>query len=570
MLNDALPQVTFEIGAWAVGEKGEKGDTGPQGIQGIQGERGPKGDRGEQGLKGDTGPKGATGERGPQGLKGDTGSVGPKGDRGATGLTGQTGPKGDKGEPGKNGKDGVTDYNQLSNKPDLSKYETVASSNAKFADCVSVTGNQTITGNKIFKANTSFEAIDNSFGAAIKTSPPAVAHTLVDKTLAGFGLRSSIDVISAIAGAPDVFYLAHKKPDYTVTSLHKGSPVPNATALFDGLPSSGIAVKAADITPTTPLVIQVKFSPSLSTDVCWLEFYSHRLYRYVQKVMEFEVAIRKPGVDEWYTTYNYSGDPIDISSTTLALQSQSKYPAWGNASYSAFSGVKVTFKRVQPSKTHSATDENFRLALMTLRESRPSATPATGLGALDVGGGTVFGDMSIRGGRLEIDNVARLTTNVAPNGNVSAPVGSIAIHNTSTNGAFAWIKRSGSGNTGWSILSGDTGWRSVPAWFANGWTADKLLVRRVDNIVYLLVNQTIATGATGELSIKLPAGFRSSNGSIRPLFATLTQPAQVYRSYILGDTLTVPGTSKTTPVLSCTISFVTDDGYPTPLPGTAA
>lgn len=105
MLNDALPQVTFEIGAWAVGDKGEKGDTGPQGIQGIQGERGPKGDRGEQGLKGDTGPKGATGERGPQGLKGDTGPVGPKGDRGATGLTGQTGPKGDKGEPGK---DGVT------------------------------------------------------------------------------------------------------------------------------------------------------------------------------------------------------------------------------------------------------------------------------------------------------------------------------------------------------------------------------------------------------------------------------------------------------------------------------
>lgn len=100
MLNDALPQVTFEIGAWAVGDKGEKGDTGPQGIQGIQGERGPKGDRGEQGLKGDTGPKGATGERGPQGLKGDTGPAGPRGDRGATGLTGQTGPKGDKGEPG--------------------------------------------------------------------------------------------------------------------------------------------------------------------------------------------------------------------------------------------------------------------------------------------------------------------------------------------------------------------------------------------------------------------------------------------------------------------------------------
>lgn len=115
MLNDALPQVTFEIGAWAVGDKGEKGDTGPQGIQGIQGERGPKGDRGEQGLKGDAGPKGDTGERGTQGPKGDTGPIGPKGDRGATGLTGQTGPKGDKGEPGK---DGVTQ--DISGKADKS------------------------------------------------------------------------------------------------------------------------------------------------------------------------------------------------------------------------------------------------------------------------------------------------------------------------------------------------------------------------------------------------------------------------------------------------------------------
>ena len=115
MLNDALPQVTFEIGSWAVGDKGEKGDTGPQGIQGIQGERGPKGDRGEQGLKGDAGPKGDTGERGTQGPKGDTGPIGPKGDRGATGLTGQTGPKGDKGEPGK---DGVTQ--DISGKADKS------------------------------------------------------------------------------------------------------------------------------------------------------------------------------------------------------------------------------------------------------------------------------------------------------------------------------------------------------------------------------------------------------------------------------------------------------------------
>lgn len=88
MLNDALPQVTFEIGAWAVGDKGEKGDTGPQGIQGIQGERGPKGDRGEQGLKGDTGPVGPKGDKGEPGKDGITQDVSGKADKSGDTFTG--------------------------------------------------------------------------------------------------------------------------------------------------------------------------------------------------------------------------------------------------------------------------------------------------------------------------------------------------------------------------------------------------------------------------------------------------------------------------------------------------
>lgn len=157
-----------------------------------------------------------------------------------------------------------------------------------------------------------------------------------------------------------------------------------------------------------------------------------------------------------------------------------------------------------------------------------------------------------------------------PNGKVSAPPGSEYTDTAVTCGAVKWIKMWGTGNTGWTVLYGDTGWRSAPECFVNGWTAGKLLVRRINNAVHLLVNQTTAAGATGELVINLPAGFRSSSSSIRPLFATLTQPAQVYRSYILGNTLTVPNTSKTTPVLSCTTSFVTNDDYPNTLPGTAA
>lgn len=156
-----------------------------------------------------------------------------------------------------------------------------------------------------------------------------------------------------------------------------------------------------------------------------------------------------------------------------------------------------------------------------------------------------------------------------PNGKVSAPPGSEYTDTAVTCGAVKWIKMWGTGNTGWTVLYGDTGWRSTPECFVNGWTAGKLLVRRVNNAVHLLVDQTKAAGATGELVINLPAGFRPLSPSIRTLFATLTHPAQVYRSYILGNTLVVPNTSKTTPVLSCTLSFVTNDNYSTTLPGTA-
>lgn len=171
---------------------------------------------------------------------------------------------------------------------------------------------------------------------------------------------------------------------------------------------------------------------------------------------------------------------------------------------------------------------------------------------------------------VKIGEVAHLYGTGQPNGVVSASPGSTYTDTAVTCGAVKWIKTWGTGNTGWTVLYGDTGWRSTPAWFTNGWNAGKLLVRRINNTIHLLVDQTAAAGATGELAINIPAGFCSSNPSIRPLFVTLTQPAQVYRSYILGNRLTAPNTSKTTPVLSCTISFVTNDDYPNILPGTAA
>lgn len=95
------------------GERGPQGEVGPQGNPGIQGPPGQVGPQGEKGDRGETGPRGLQGIPGPAGLtgaKGETGQTGPAGPTGAQGPMGPTGPKGDP---------GTTDYNQLSNKPDL-------------------------------------------------------------------------------------------------------------------------------------------------------------------------------------------------------------------------------------------------------------------------------------------------------------------------------------------------------------------------------------------------------------------------------------------------------------------
>nr|DAP05183.1 MAG TPA: collagen triple helix repeat protein [Caudoviricetes sp.] len=400
MLNDALPQVTFEIGAWAVGDKGEKGDTGPQGIQGIQGERGPKGDRGEQGLKGDTGPKGATGERGPQGLKGDTGSVGPKGDKGEPGVT--------------------QDISGKADKLILDPYSVPWRSSGASGEA----------------------------NASVRLSTPAMGSTIPIRTNA-----SNIEVGTA---ATDKEALNTESAKTRFVGLDGAQTIAGAKTFKDGV--------------------------TVNSDRSTLGFRQIRASK-------------------------------DLS---WGLNSVGEFLIWDNKN-------NVNICRIDPGLRY-----------------------------------------------VKIGDIHHVYGTGQPNGVISAPPGSTYTDAAVTCGAVKWIKMWGTSNTGWTVLYGDTGWRSAPECFVNGWTAGKLLVRRVNNAVHLSVDQTTAAGATGELVINLPAGFRSSSPSIRPLFATLTQPAQVYRSYTLGNTLVAPNTSKTTPVLSCTTSFVTNDDYPNTLPGTAA
>ena len=68
-----------------------------------------------------------------------------------------------------------------------------------------------------------------------------------------------------------------------------------------------------------------------------------------------------------------------------------------------------------------------------------------------------------------------------PNGVVTAPLGTTYVDEAVTNGALKWIKKSGTGNTGWEVLIGDTGWKILPSVSKLGNSFVK--IRRVNNVV---------------------------------------------------------------------------------------
>ena len=70
-----------------------------------------------------------------------------------------------------------------------------------------------------------------------------------------------------------------------------------------------------------------------------------------------------------------------------------------------------------------------------------------------------------------------------PNGKVTAPVGTTYVDTNVTNGALKWIKRRGTDNQGWEVLTGDTGWRTLPIVSKFGGSFLKIR-RKNDTIIY--------------------------------------------------------------------------------------
>lgn len=78
---------------------------------------------------------------------------------------------------------------------------------------------------------------------------------------------------------------------------------------------------------------------------------------------------------------------------------------------------------------------------------------------------------------------SELTGTGMPNGKVEGKLGQTYVDTAKTNGALKWIKRTPSGNTGWAVLDGDTGWKTLNS--ASKLGNSYVKARRINDIVQL-------------------------------------------------------------------------------------
>lgn len=177
-----------------------------------------------------------------------------------------------------------------------------------------------------------------------------------------------------------------------------------------------------------------------------------------------------------------------------------------------------------------------------------------------------------------------------PNGKVDGTLGQTYVDTRKTNGALKWIKRTPSGNQGWVVLDGDTGWKTLNVLSKLG--NSYVRVRRINDTVYYqfgglqwgwfgIVRRGnpafIAHPGNREKKCFLianggiPSGYRASNSLIGQIFNDDGIPYGTWYVGGYGDanhlrfqfTDPVPTDKDIGDIRVSNISYVTDDPWPT-------
>lgn len=183
----------------------------------------------------------------------------------------------------------------------------------------------------------------------------------------------------------------------------------------------------------------------------------------------------------------------------------------------------------------------------------------------------------------------------SPEGRITAKIGTTYIDVNATNGALAWIKRQGDGNTGWQVFWGDTGWRNLVtvSTLDIGRKASTVRIRRVNNLVSFMfgglerdrfgiirrngdgfIGQNEAKGVKIIMPRGIPDGFRSRNSLIGNIFNDVGESYGIwylggrsdsnYMHFTFNED--IPVDKDIDDIRVSTISYFTEDPWPTTLP----
>ena len=180
-----------------------------------------------------------------------------------------------------------------------------------------------------------------------------------------------------------------------------------------------------------------------------------------------------------------------------------------------------------------------------------------------------------------------------PNGKITAPVGTTYVDTAVTNGALKWIKRRGTDNQGWEVLTGDTGWRTLPIVSKLGNSFLKVR-RKNDTVTYQFGGLQwgwfgiIRRGGPGYsaqasdrerncfilMAQKIPLGFRSESSLIGTVYNDKGKRYGTW--YLAGPTdgnhlrfqfdEPIPTDSDIGDIRVSSISYLTSEAWPTTLP----
>ena len=206
---------------------------------------------------------------------------------------------------------------------------------------------------------------------------------------------------------------------------------------------------------------------------------------------------------------------------------------------------------------------------------------------LSDGGGTVTLPETSRNSST---SSSELTGTGMPNGKVEGKLGQTYVDTAKTNGALKWIKRTPSGNTGWAVLDGDTGWKTLNSTSKLG--ASYVKARRINDIVQLQFGGLqwgwfgiVRRGGLGFVAHpgnrekkvfiltngQMPYGYRTATSLIGPIYNDDGVPYGTWYLGGYGDANhlrfqfldPIPADKDIGDIRVSNISYFTDDPWPT-------